>query len=125
MSNDISDLNKFVKATNCRKMSASAENCNDSLSSEPTEGNNAENMSNSMEKSMNFLGAMGYAQVNMTNPTIKRVQNSVDSFLEDPEYAKQHTETCDELVKRGYKLEDAIDVTDRIFDTLKTEDTYK
>ena len=121
MSNDIFDVNNFTKAANCRKASTPAEVCSSCSQDEPREVKPEENM----EKSMHFLGSMGYAQVNMNNPLAKRVKSSVDNFLEDPQYASEHTEICDELVKKGYPLEDAINVTDRIFDTLKAEDTYK
>ena len=124
MSNDISDVNKFSKPANRSKISNSAETCSAKTSVE-SNLESSKNMENSMANSMNFLGAMGHAQVNMNNSLTKGVKSSVDSFINDPEYVQEHTELCDELVKKGYPLEKAIDVTDRVFDVLKTEDTYK
>ena len=121
MSNDISDVNKFAKAANCRKVSIPAEMSSNNNVSDANDSKSAENM----ENSLNFLGSMGYAQVNMNNPLTKGVKTSVDSFIEDPEFVQEHTDMCDNLVKDGYPLEEAIDVTDRIFDTLKNEEIYK
>jgi len=120
MSNEISDVNKFAKAANCRKVSIPAE-MSSNVISDTNDSKSAENMANSL----NFLGSMGYAQVNMNNSLTKGVKTSVDSFIDDPEYVQEHNDMCDNLVKDGYPLEEAIDVTDRIFDTLKNEETYK
>lgn len=123
MSNDISDVNKFLKSAGRSKINNSAE-----ALSMPASGENiskpSEDMTGSMVNSMKFLNAMGHAQVNMNNPMTRGVKNSVDTFLNNTDYVQEHTEFCDELVKEGYPLEKAIDVTDKVFDTLKTEDTY-
>lgn len=120
MNNDISDVNKFVKSTSQCKMQSAGEvyslRMPDEMPSKPSED---------MAKSLNFLGAMGHAQVNMNNSLTKGVKASVDSFLDNPEYVEEHNEMCDKLVNEGLPLERAIDVTDKIFDTLKTDDTYK
>lgn len=74
-----------------------------------------------VNNSMAFLGAMGCAQVQMTNPCKK----SVETFLKDPEFASSHVQLCDALVERGYSLEEAILKTDSVFSALNNKDTYK
>lgn len=54
-----------------------------------------------------------------------RVDKSVQSFLNDPQNAQSHVEFCDELVKKGYDLREAIDTTDKVFKLLKEEELYK
>ena len=119
MNNDISDVNKFVKPVAQRKTAHNSDVCVGGKSgdiSKPQED---------ITKSMNFLGAMGCAQVQMSNPMEKRVKVSVDSFLENPEMVQDHTDICDDLVKDGMPLEVAILATDEIMNTLQSKDTYK
>lgn len=54
-----------------------------------------------------------------------RVDKSVQSFLNDSQNAQSYVEFCDELVKKGYNLREAIDTTDKIFELLKEEELYK
>ena len=124
MNNDISDVNKYIKATNRHQAVNSAEVCHNCASNIASD-DQSETKKTSMKNSMDYLGTMGYAQVSMNNPLTKGVKASLDSYLKNPEFVQEHNEMCDSLVKEGYPLEKAIDVTDRIFDTLKTEDTYK
>jgi len=118
MNNDISDVNKYTNTPSKRINKVRPEV---SVSSASEEIQDLKTMTNSMD----YLGAMGFAQVKMGNVLSKNVKKSVDSFLEDTEYAKEHVELCDELVKCGYPLEKAIDTTDKIFDSLSSKDTYK
>ena len=124
MNNDISDVNNIVRASRQAKLSNnSAEVCHTCTPNVSNEEQN-ENKKASMKNSMDYLGTMGYAQVNMSNPLTKGVKASVDSFLDDPEYVQQHVDMCDDFVEDGMSLIDAIYVTDQILDTLKTEETY-
>ena len=75
-----------------------------------------------VQSPMDCLGSMGVAQVKMTNP---RVKQSVIEFLNDEEFATSHVDFCDNLVQKGYKLEDAIKVTDEVFAHLKKDSIYK
>ena len=60
----------------------------------------------------------------------KRAQNelstklAVESFIKDPFEIELHTDFCDNLLSRGYKLEEAIQKTDTVFETLKDKNTY-
>lgn len=79
-----------------------------------------------MEKSMNCM--LGKLQVNSKKSADKNgtsAKESVEYFIQNPEFAQSHVELCDELVKRGYSLEDAIKKTDMFFDALKNAGTYQ
>ena len=119
MNNDISaDVNKYISnKASSRQMSSSEAN---------VEISKAENIdSESIKNSFDYLGSLGHAQVNMNKLTpSKTTKEAVKSFVNDPEYAKAHVELCDELVSRGYKLEDAIMKTDKIFNILSDKNTY-
>lgn len=52
------------------------------------------------------------------------VQKSLQEYAENQAYVEAHIELCDELVKKGYCLEDAIDKTDSIFEILKDKEIY-
>lgn len=72
--------------------------------------------------SMSFLGSYGCAKVNMDKNL--DVRHSVETFMADPFRAELHTDLCDDFVSRGYNLEDAIQVTEGIFETLEDKNTY-
>ena len=83
----------------------------------------AENFS--MKDSMEFLGTMGCAQVNMNNlNSNKSVRQAMETFIQNPEYVQAHVDFCDALVARGYKLEEAIEKSDVFFGTLKNKNIY-
>ncbi len=78
----------------------------------------------STQNSLNFLGTLGCAQVNMDTTENKRIKEALEKFQSDPEKIKAHTKICDDLVKKGYTLEQAILTTDKIFDILSRKETY-
>lgn len=73
--------------------------------------------------SADLLDSLGHAKVNMDRAC--SAKKSVQSFMQDPMRAELHTDFCDNLIERGYKLEDAIKTTDAVFERLKDKDTYK
>lgn len=78
------------------------------------------------EKTQNYFNALGRTKVNIDKASVEnRVTNSVEGLKADPCYVQNHVDFCDELVKKGYSLEEAIEKTDYIFDKLKDEDTYR
>ena len=81
-----------------------------------------EKIEKNIQSPMDCLNSMGVAQVKMTNP---QTRLSAIEFLKDEEYATKHVEFCDDLVEKGYKLEDAIQITDKVFAHLKKGSTYK
>lgn len=85
------------------------------------------NKSNSdFRDSMAFLGSMGCAQVKMDNASLcSRIANSVAEFKENPDLVNLHTSFCDDLIEKGYSLENAVRCTDAVFRGLKNEETYK
>ncbi len=113
MSNEIrSNLNKYTKINSTiHKNNASC--ANDLPQPERIE---------TSADAMNFLGAYGCAKVKMDKHL--STKNSAESFMRDPFAAELHNGFCDELVSRGYKLEDAINTTDTMFETLKDKNTY-
>lgn len=79
----------------------------------------------SMQGSINFLGAMGCAQVNMSNLRNKGVKLATEQFLNNPDFVQSHVDFCDSLTQRGIPLEKAILMTDKTFDVLSDENTYQ
>lgn len=63
------------------------------------------------------------------NKEDKRVLNMIEAAVElykrNPEDAKMFVDFCDSLVSDGYSLENAIEKTDMVFRTLRSENTYK
>ena len=84
----------------------------------------AENSEKNAQSSLNFLGTLGCAQVNMNNLRQERIKKSLQEFKNDPEHVEAHISLCDSLVKYGKPLEDAILITDEVFKTLSSENTY-
>lgn len=116
MNNDIArDLNNCVNTPkranapldNSSKVNTEEQMCVNSLS-----------LDTNLDNSMNCT--LGRAQVNSVNKIQSGVQKSVEEFIESPEFVEYHTQICDELVKKGYNLEEAILKTDEIFKALKT-----
>lgn len=104
-----------------------AQNAKNNAAKKPCPVNSNENSQRdikTVQDSMNFLGAMGCAQVNMDNLRYKNVKNSVESFLCNPEFAQSHVAFCDGLVGSGLPLERAILATDKTFKILSDEKTY-
>ena len=71
-------------------------------------------------ESMDCLNAMGCAKVNMD----KRAIDSAEYFKNNPQTVQAYVDFCDSIVERGQSLEYAINTTDRVFDSLKSEYTY-
>ena len=84
----------------------------------------AENSEKNTQDSLNFLGTLGCAQVNMNNLRQERIKKSLQELKNDPEHVEAHIALCDSLVKYGKPLEDAILITDGVFKTLSSENTY-
>ena len=59
-----------------------------------------------------------------SNPIVNNITQSVEEYVKNPEYVEAHIELCDEFVKKGYCLKEAIDKTDSIFEALKDKETY-
>ena len=122
MNNDISDVNNFTKAATHKRSFTSSEVVPAAPSEETVD---ISEQNKTYASSMDCLGTLGCAQVNMNNPLTKRIKASVESYGNDPVFASEHVNLCDELVKRGYPLERAINTADIFFETLKKQDTYK
>ena len=73
-----------------------------------------------MEKSMWCL--LGKMQVKPISgfKSSDSVKKSSEEFMDNPADIQDKVDFCDELVQRGYSLEDAILKTDMFFDALKT-----
>lgn len=71
---------------------------------------------------MDCLNSLGIAQVHMANPNVRK---AIKNFIDDEDYANAHVDFCDGLVEKGYKLEEAIQITDDVFAHLKKDTTYK
>ena len=65
-----------------------------------------------------------FAAQKTSNPIENNVKKSVEEFISCPEFVETHIEICDEFVKRGHCLREAIDKTDSIFEILKDKETY-
>ena len=117
MNNDVVRLNMGAKSAN--------NNLNGFQNKTQVVSSNvcAENIS--MKDSMEFLGTMGCAQVNMNNlNSTKTTRQAMEKFIQNPEYVQAHVDFCDSLVARGYKLEEAIEKSDIFFGTLKNKNIY-
>ena len=123
MNNDITRgyKNNYIntqKQSSANNMSPVKNNC-------VTEnGEKLEQDNKTINEALGFLGTMGLAQINMDNPQ-SSIRHSVEEILSDSENIEQQVQFCDELVKKGYKLEDAIQKTDDVFKILSDKNTYK
>lgn len=117
MNNDIAqDVNHYINIPKISKntdKTTEAELCCNNVSSQKTTAD-----------SMGCLSAMGYAQVNMDNPFSKACVQAIEEFKQNPELVEAQIELQDELVKKGYTLEEAIIKSDSIFSILKQQDLY-
>lgn len=73
-------------------------------------------------EAMQCLGAMGCAQVNMQKNSIRK---STEEFMNDPFLYETKMNFCDSLIKDGYDIFKAMEITDNFFDCLKDENTYR
>ena len=81
--------------------------------------------SESMDKSMEFLGTLGQTYIKRSeNKTSQTIRNSIQMFLNDPLYVENYVGFCDDLVEKGYDLDDAIEKTDVVFEALKDKNIY-
>lgn len=78
---------------------------------------------------LNFLGALGCAQVNMhskagfVNPSVRK---SVEEYMKDPFAAEAKIELEDNLMQnQGYDVWKAMKISDKLFSGLGNSDTYK
>lgn len=122
MNNDISDVKNFLKTMMQKQRYNFAEVSANQISEDIVDSNE---IKVSPASSIECLGAFGCAQVKMNNPLMKGVKASVDSYIKDSDFAKEHVDLCDKLVQKGYPLEYAIYTTDKFFETLKNKDTYR
>ncbi len=119
MNNDIrSDYPKYISTQSQLSKASMAK----SVPSQPlVEPENCKPIADSME----VLGALGHAQVNMENLcTNNGVKRCVEQYMQDPLYAKCWVDYCDNLIDRGYNLEDALAETDNFFSVLKDKNIY-
>ena len=119
MNNDIrSDYPKYVSAQNTGKNISMDKTVAQQFA---PESENVKPIADSME----VLGALGHAQVNMENLcTNNGVKRCVEQYMQDPLYAKCWVDYCDNLIDRGYNLEDALAETDNFFSVLKDKNIY-
>lgn len=117
MNNDIPRLN--VSAKNQKNHA----NIKRQLGENCTQNDCVDNYS--MKNSMDYLNSIGHAQVNMnnSNPSQTTIE-AVEEFNGNPDLIKAQVDFCDELVKAGYPLENAISKTDAVFQVLKDGNTY-
>lgn len=118
MNNDIrSDYPKYVSAQNTGKNISMDKTVAQQFA---PESENVKPIADSME----VLGALGHAQVNMDSGISKNVVRSIEQYAQDPLHAQSWVEYCDGLVEKGYKLEDALKQTDNFFSVLKDKNIY-
>lgn len=80
--------------------------------------------SDEMNESFAYLDSIGRSQVNMLKPT-KTTQDAVQKYMDDPNYVENHMAFCDDLVKKGYSLEEADRITQQVFEKLSDERVYE
>ncbi len=74
-----------------------------------------------MEKTMEYvLGKMQADSSLNASKILSSVKDSTVSFLQNAEFAQNWIDLCDEMIEKGYSLEEAIDKTDAIFETIKS-----
>jgi len=119
MSNDISDkLNKYIGSN-----MGHAQIKNVPAKNVKFEENN--HSTKDYETTQDYFNALGRTKVNMDKTSLdNRIMSSIQTFKANPDYVQQHIDFCEDLVKNGYNLEEAIIGTDIIFDKLKNETTY-
>lgn len=76
-----------------------------------------------MQETMDFLGTMGLSQVIKSNPSNTTIK-AVDEVKNDYEYVQSHISFCNNLVDRGYTLQEADRITQNVFDNLKNKNMY-
>jgi len=111
MNNDISrDLNY----SNMQKINYNQQINNKNILSEEIIAEKTDD--SAISNSMKCLNALGCAQISMTS---RRVEKSCEEFLKNPKKVKAYIDFSDNLVQNGYKLEDAIAITDCVFKDIK------
>ena len=75
------------------------------------------------QSSMECLNMLGHAKVNMDN-TSKRVENYIEQYKKNPDYAAYCVEFHDSLLERGYNGLDAVNKTEMFFTALKNGKIY-
>ena len=117
MNNDIrSNYPKFVNPQGANKKTLMAKEVSGQMDTETTSYK-------PMADSMEVLGALGHAQVNMDNLN-NGVKHSVEKYINDPIYAQNWVDYYDELIERGYNSEEALHGTDEFFSILKDKNIY-
>ncbi len=117
MSNEIGkNLNNFNSITKT--------SVNDKCSklAQSTNGSKLEN-NTKMQETMEFLGTMGLSQVIKAKPS-KTTIKAVDELKNDYEYVQNHISFCNNLVAKGYSLQEADRITQKVFSSLKNKNTY-
>lgn len=72
---------------------------------------------------VNFLGTMGYAQVNMNNP-MSKIKTYVADFQNDIAYSEAYTDLCDFYIAKGLTTLEAIERSEQVLNILKQQNTY-
>ena len=116
MNNDINNNINFIGAQKANN------NAVQKISPQQKQDNH--NAEENMQSSLNFLGTLGCAQVNMNNLRDKRLGQALEKLKSDPIFVEAHTQLCDKLVQEGYPLEKAILTSDKILETLADKNTY-
>ena len=116
MNNDINNNINFISAQKANS------NAVQKMPTQQKEDNN--NTKENMQSSLNFLGTLGCAQVNMNNLRDKGIRQALEKLKSDPIFVETHTQLCDKLVQEGYPLEKAILTSDKILETLADKNTY-
>lgn len=126
MNNDIPrDMNSYI---NVPKKSNAPLGGDSDMQNEETNLQDSEQVAIDLDMGNSMNCVLGKLQVNPKKSADKNAaftKESVEHFMQNPEFAQSHVELCDELVKRGYSLEDAIKKTDMFFDALKNAGTYQ
>jgi hypothetical protein len=117
MNNEIpSELTKFVKPVANKAVSKPI--------SSTSALANSDFISN-YDSAQDCLNNMGHAKVNLDKKAMSnRVISSLGVLKKDAQYVQSHVEFCDNLVQKGYSLEDAVLGTDIIFKHLQNKSTY-
>ena len=120
MNNDIArDLNKYIGAVPKQNL------INPKIKSETPiikEEIIVSKNPDTLKESMEMLGLLGSVQVK--RDAQKTLNQSVEEFIQDPFIVQEKVDFCDNLVQRGYHLEEADNKTRQVFSALQNSKTY-
>lgn len=121
------DIPRDMKNTyvNVQKNAPAFSSCNSNIQNEEAAEERQMSYEFDMEKSMSYmLGKMQVDSKKSSQKSDSSISDSVEKILTNPDFVQSHVDFCDELIQRGYSLEDAIEKTDMFFDALKSADIY-